>query len=175
MTVEGAPLRAVLALPANVLGTIPALLLWWSDGWRLARPGEPRFWGALLLLAAGTTLMVRTISLFARIGRGTLAPWSPTRRLVVEGVYGHVRNPMISGVVANLFGEALLFGAWPIAGWGALFLAVNAVYIPLSEEPGLAARFGAEYRRYRAHVPRWIPRLRPWRPEVHPPPRGEGR
>lgn len=43
----------------------------------------------------------------------------------------------------------------------------NAVYIPLVEEPGLAQRFGEDYRIYRQYVPRWIPRMTPWdQPEI---------
>ena len=34
-----------------------------------------------------------------------------------------------------------------------------------SEEPGLEKRFGAEYVEYKRNVPRWIPRLKPWRPQ----------
>jgi protein-S-isoprenylcysteine O-methyltransferase Ste14 len=39
---------------------------------------------------------------------------------------------------------------------------VNAIYIPLLEEPGLERRFGADYVLYKRNVPRWIPRLRAW-------------
>ena len=68
---------------------------------------------------AGFALWVWTVRLFARIGRGTLAPWDPTERLVVEGPYAHVRNPMITGVLAVLLGEALIFGSTAIAIWAA--------------------------------------------------------
>jgi protein-S-isoprenylcysteine O-methyltransferase Ste14 len=37
------------------------------------------------------------------------------------------------------------------------------VYIPLLEEPLLLERFGDGYREYCRHVPRLLPRLRPWR------------
>jgi protein-S-isoprenylcysteine O-methyltransferase Ste14 len=70
---------------------------------------------------------------------------------------------MISGVIAILLGEALIFGSLPLLLWALFFGTVNAVYIPFSEEPGLAKRFGDEYRLYQRHVPRWLPRLRPWR------------
>lgn len=157
-------LGAILALPANVLGTIPALLLWLTEDWRLAGPGDARLWLALACGAGGVTLMAHTIRRFEREGRGTLAPWHPTRELVVTGIYRRVRNPMISGVVLNLAAEALLFGSTAVALWAALFWAINAVYIPLFEEPGLEARFGEGYRRYKRHVPRWVPRWRPWQP-----------
>jgi protein-S-isoprenylcysteine O-methyltransferase Ste14 len=106
--------------------------------------------------------MQRTISLFAREGKGTLAPWDPTQRLVVRGPYRYVRNPMITGVLSILLGEAALFGSLWVLAWWLAFFAINAVYFPLIEEPGLRGRFGDEYERYRRSVPRWIPRRRPW-------------
>ena len=69
---------------------------------------------------------------------------------------------MISGVLLVLLAEALLFQSWPITAWMILFFAGNAIYFPLVEEKGLEKRFGDEYLKYKARVPRWIPRLRPW-------------
>jgi protein-S-isoprenylcysteine O-methyltransferase Ste14 len=69
---------------------------------------------------------------------------------------------MISGVVFVLFGEALVLLSRPHLTWAITFLAINFVYIPLLEEPQLKGRFGANYVEYCRHVPRLIPRLRPW-------------
>src|SRR5262245_14927114 len=113
-------------------------------------------------LAVGLVLFVASVRRFAVEGRGTLAPWDPPRELVIRGPYRYVRNPMISGVVFVLFGEALVLVSKPHALWATAFLAVNLVYIPLIEEPQLEARFGAAYREYCKHVPRIVPRLRPW-------------
>src|SRR5262249_5094007 len=74
----------------------------------------------------------------------------------------HVRNPMISGVFFVLLGEAVLAASLPLLGWFAAFVVVNAVYIPLAEEPGLVKRFGGDYLAYRQNGPSWIPSLRPW-------------
>jgi protein-S-isoprenylcysteine O-methyltransferase Ste14 len=71
---------------------------------------------------------------------------------------------MISGVVLLLLGEAALLGSFPLLVWGVSVFAVNAVYLPFVEERGLRRRFGEEYDEYRANVPRWLPRLRPWTP-----------
>jgi protein-S-isoprenylcysteine O-methyltransferase Ste14 len=115
-----------------------------------------------LVFAAGFTLFAWCVLLFARVGRGTLAPWDPTRRLVVAGPYRHVRNPMITAVCTMLAGEALFFHSARIAGWLLFVVAINHAYFLLLEEPGLLARFGDEYARYRAAVPRWLPRRRGW-------------
>src|SRR5262245_44470319 len=94
-------LRAVLLLPVVVTVVIPGTILWLAGPdtlglWQsvpATRVVLPVFGGALLCL--GLVLMVATIRLFVTVGKGTLAPWDPTQRLVVRGVYRHVRNPMI--------------------------------------------------------------------------------
>ncbi len=156
-------------LPITVTGIIPLLLISTTNtlntGWGLPPPIHllPILLG-LALIAGGLWLMIMTIRMFITIGKGTLAPWDPTRRLVVVGIYRYVRNPMISGVCAVVLGEAILFGSVPVLIWALIVIAVNLVYIPLSEEPGLRQRFGVDYDEYARHVPRWIPRLSPWIP-----------
>jgi len=59
-------------------------------------------------------------------------------------------------------GEALISGSRLLLSWFILFLVVNLIYIPLLEEPQLERRFGEAYRQYQQHVPRWIPRWKPW-------------
>ena len=84
--------------------------------------------------------MVATIRLFVTVGRGTLAPWDPPQRLVVRGVYRHVRNPMIAGLFFVLLGESVLRRPCRCLCWFLVAGIINAVYIPLSEEPGLVER-----------------------------------
>jgi protein-S-isoprenylcysteine O-methyltransferase Ste14 len=118
----------------------------------------------LVSLAIGLMLFVSSLRQFVSRGRGTLAPWDPPVHLVVHGPYRYVRNPMISGVIFVLIGEALVLLSRPHAAWAAAVFAINAIYIPLLEEPMLRERFGDEYREYTRHVPRLFPRVRPWMP-----------
>jgi protein-S-isoprenylcysteine O-methyltransferase Ste14 len=160
-------LIAILALPITAAVLIP---IWLARRYAIAYniPMDSQgvlfqFFGTAALLL-GLALFSASLYHFATQGRGTLAPWDPPRQLVVRGPYRFVRNPMISGVIFILAGEALLLASLPHAVWAALFVAANLIYIPLVEEPQLEARFGEPYRRYRQHVPRFIPRLRPWDP-----------
>jgi len=147
--------RAIVLLPGMVTIAVPALLLS-GEGAELA--SWPWVVAGAALILAGVAMWLWTVRLLARIGKGTLAPWDPTRHLVVEGPYRHVRNPMISAVAAVLLGEALLFASAGLLIWFALVVAINTAYFVLSEEPGLESRFGDEYREYKRSVPRWVPR-----------------
>lgn len=159
---------AIAVLPVTVTALVP----WWiarREGTTLSLAGDAfdiALQGAgVLVLIVGLWLFVYSLAHFARRGRGTLAPWDPPKSLVVSGPYRYVRNPMISGVIFVLFGEALVLHSWPHVTWALAFLALNAVYIPLLEEPRLELRFGDAYRRYCRHVGRLVPRLHPWLPE----------
>ena len=118
--------------------------------------------GAAILLA-GLALFAWSLYYFATRGRGTLAQWDPPRALVVGGPYRFVRNPMISGVIFVVCGEALVLLSLPHAIWAATFIVINIVYIRLVEESSLETRFGGAYREYTRHVRRFVPHLRPWR------------
>jgi len=117
----------------------------------------------LVLFSFGLVLFVASLRRFAADGKGTLAPWDPPSVFVVRGPYQIVRNPMISGVIMSLFGEALVLLSPPHGIWAVIFLVLNLFYIPLVEEPQLKQRFGDSYREYCRHVRRFIPRFSPWR------------
>jgi protein-S-isoprenylcysteine O-methyltransferase Ste14 len=103
------------------------------------------------------------------VGKGTLAHWNPTQRLVVQGIYRHIRNPMIAGVCCLLVGESLVAASLPLFAWFVVFVIANAVYFPVAEERGMVNRFGDNDLAYQRNVPRWIPRLRPWDGEEYAP------
>ena len=153
-------------LPILVTILIPFLILFltrWTPSWLLLFPlNYLAGMFSLISIIVGLYLLTSTIRMFARIGRGTLAPWKPTQNLVVHGIYRYARNPMISGGLLVLFGESVLFGSTLMFLWSLFFLIGNHFYFIKSEESGLVKRFGDEYLRYAENVPRWIPRRTPW-------------
>ena len=156
---------AAIVMPFTMAVLVPLWIVRTDD--RAAVGGLPAFASQLAgvaALAIGLLLFVSSVRHFAVQGRGTLAPWDPPKLLVVAGPYRYVRNPMISGVVFILAGEALVLVSRPLALWALLFLCVNLVYIPLLEEPLLVERFGDAYREYCREVHRIVPRARPWDP-----------
>ena len=153
--------KAILILPFNVLITLPIIILCFC-GFSLIKPElSVALVLMLLFFISGFTLMVKTISLFVHIGKGSLAPWNPTKKLIVIGPYAYVRNPMLLGVFLVLAGETLLFQSRALGIYLFIFIVINAFYFPLSEEKGLLKRFGEDYADYKRNVPRFIPRLTP--------------
>lgn len=158
---------AIAVLPFTMIVLIP---LWIACTYATPfsftnRPPHAALMAAgIILVAVGLFLFISSLYEFATRGQGTLAPWDPPKNLVLRGPYRYVRNPMISGVIIILFGEAAVLYSQPHAIWALTFLLINAIYIPLLEEPQLARRFGADYDEYRRHVHIIVPRLRPWTP-----------
>jgi protein-S-isoprenylcysteine O-methyltransferase Ste14 len=149
--------------PGFVLVYIP----YWLTRFRVP-VGEP-LWQIVLaaaLIAAGTAPLFESMKRFVIVGRGTLVPAVPTVRLVVSGFYRRVRNPMYTGLLVVLAGEAILFESRDLVLYIAAIWLGTHLFVCFYEEPTLTRRYGVEYLRFKKHVPRWIPRLRPWRGET---------
>jgi protein-S-isoprenylcysteine O-methyltransferase Ste14 len=169
MTMLIRQLVAIAALPFTVTILVPMAILR-RNPFEPAMPHSMLELSTIILgvvaLSAGAVLFAACVFQFWTRGRGTLAPWDPPRRFVADGPYRYVRNPMITGVILILIGEAAILRSSSLAQWSALFVAINMIYIPLLEEPMLRARFGSAYEDYLQAVPRFIPRLRPWHPRA---------
>ena len=146
--------------------TLAGLVPWSITGWQLRPPflglELTRGIGAIMILA-GVPGLVDAFARFALQGLGTPAPIAPPRNLVVTGLYRYVRNPIYVAVVAIILGQAVLMGDWRLIVYGALLWLVFHVFVVAYEEPTLERTFGREYEAFRAAVPRWIPRMTPWR------------
>jgi protein-S-isoprenylcysteine O-methyltransferase Ste14 len=142
-------------------GTVDGVVPWWITGWRGESGVALRVVGGLLA-AGGVAVLVESFVRFALRGLGTPAPVFPTRHLVSGGFYRHVRNPMYVANVAIILGQALWFRSVPLLEYAAIVWAAFHLFVILYEEPTLRDTYGAEYDAFRAHVPRWIPRLRAW-------------
>ncbi len=111
----------------------------------------------LIPFALGAAGILWSFVLFVRIGRGTPNPWDPPRALVTAGPFAWVRNPIILSHALALLGIGLLLAS-PATVVVVLVLGIPVQFVVRHEEHVLEARYGDAYRRYRASVPRWIPR-----------------
>jgi protein-S-isoprenylcysteine O-methyltransferase Ste14 len=131
------------ALLARDLGTHPLLLVL----------------SALLVGLSFRIAFQRKKQLTTRIltGLPELAPEGQSGSLLTEGIYAHMRHPRYVEIGVGTLGYAL-FSNW----LGALVVGLATLpllhAIVLLEERELSERFGEEYERYRARVPRYLPR-----------------
>jgi protein-S-isoprenylcysteine O-methyltransferase Ste14 len=155
-SILGSAMFFVLA-PGTVAGLVPYLI----SGWRFEAPllgiAASR-WAGALLVALGVTGLLHCFARFALEGRGTPAPVAPTETLVISGLYRYVRNPMYVAVVSVIVGQAVLFGSVALLGYAAIVWLCFHLFVLAYEEPTLSRRYGQAYDRYRATVPRWLPR-----------------
>jgi protein-S-isoprenylcysteine O-methyltransferase Ste14 len=118
------------------------------SGWRA--PGLP-------LIALGAACYFWCAWNFAWKGLGTPAPIDPPKTLIARGPYRFVRNPMYTGVLTVILGEAFLFASLRLLLAAAGFWLFSHAFVVLYEEPTLRAKFGASYEDYCRRVPRWVP------------------
>jgi protein-S-isoprenylcysteine O-methyltransferase Ste14 len=147
--------------PGIVAGYVPWLMTRWRAGPPLLGLIGDRALG-ILLLVIGATVLLDSFARFAVQGRGTPAPVLPTTRLIATGAYRYVRNPMYVSVISLVIGQGLLFGSVRVLVYAGCLWVAFQLFIVLYEEPTLRRAYGKEYDRYRAAVPRWLPRVRPW-------------
>lgn len=142
-----------------VLVYMPARLLSWSG---IVRPAaiEVRQVAGMVIGAAGAAVALWCIFTFASIGRGTPAPFDPPRRLVIQGPYRFVRNPMYIGAGLALGSAALFYESLPLLGYAGLFFLATHLFVLWYEEPTLLRTFGQEYEAYCRQVGRWWPSVR---------------
>jgi protein-S-isoprenylcysteine O-methyltransferase Ste14 len=92
----------------------------------------------------------------SRLGGGGPGLAVPPERIVDQGIYAYVRNPMYLGYLIFLLGLAITFQSWAALG----LLAFHLVWFnnrAKSDEAHLETLFGAPYLAYKARVKRWIP------------------
>jgi protein-S-isoprenylcysteine O-methyltransferase Ste14 len=109
----------------------------------------------LPLAALGAGLAVAGFRALRRAGTHP-DPRKPTTRIVDDGPYSFTRNPMYLAMALVHGGVSLRANA----GWAALALPLVLLVVRRGvidrEERYLEARFGDEYRAYRARVRRWL-------------------
>jgi protein-S-isoprenylcysteine O-methyltransferase Ste14 len=107
-----------------------------------------------IALVVGIGMAIGAIRIFQRIGTPA-RPSQPTLALASTGVFTRTRNPMYVGGSLVLLGIAIGFAL----DWVLLLLVVSLPVlhygIILREERYLERKFGDEYRRYKATVPRY--------------------
>jgi protein-S-isoprenylcysteine O-methyltransferase Ste14 len=135
------------------------MFLWMEDIWGIPRHASAILSTLSVLFALlAVALQIWCIALFQRSGGGTPSPAVPTTKLVTNGPYRWVRNPMNSGEVILVLSLAGWFGSRALLTYAILAWLAFHCFVVWWEEPRLLLQHGEEYARYKARVQRWVPR-----------------
>ncbi len=86
-------------------------------------------------------------------------PFNPPPKLITNGLYAYVRNPMLLGLFIFMLGLGVLFGSLSLIFiFTPLFIVLNVLYLKAIEEKELEKKFGKEYLEYKKRVPMFIPK-----------------
>ena len=137
---------------AHLAGLAAGVFLQQVVPWRVPVPMALRWLIGSALLAGGLSVVVATVG-----ATGDVRLAHPGR-LVVTGPYARSRNPMYVGWSLLHLGAGVATGSpWIVA---TLLPAAGSIHRTVRrEEDALGRQFGAEFERYRATVPRYLPRL----------------
>lgn len=144
--------------PVILLATVAlGFLLQWLTPLPLPGEVDPALRIGAGVVAAALGVLCFLLARVSLVRRGTnLNPLRPTTALVTEGVYRWSRNPIYVGGIVAMVGVGLVFKL----GWLLPLLVPSVLALHFGvvrrEERYLEAKFGDEYRRYKASVPRYL-------------------
>ncbi|MGH6923698.1 MAG: methyltransferase family protein [Propylenella sp.] len=141
-------------IPLAVL-VVGVLVDWlWPVGLLDPIPRAARIIVGVVLFAPGLATAIAGDRHFERIGTN-VNPMRPALRLATEGIFAHIRNPMYFGMALGVLSIVVGFAL----EWTFVALIVGALVMHFGvvrrEERYLERKFGDDYRRYKANVPRY--------------------
>jgi protein-S-isoprenylcysteine O-methyltransferase Ste14 len=142
--------------PGLVAGLIPYWILGPKFKHQFSLPFTFYQYLGLLFFFTGLFVLLHCIARFAVVGRGTLSPIDPTKKLVISGMYKYSRNPMYVGVLMILLGEVFFFQSYHLGVYLLVMALIFNFFILAVEEPRLRRDFGAGYSDYCRKVRRWL-------------------
>jgi protein-S-isoprenylcysteine O-methyltransferase Ste14 len=146
----------VIARPPRIFAAFlllgAGLELMWPSGFV---PELARYIGGFVLIPLGVALMAAAMGRFRRAGTA-VETWRPSTAVVREGPYAYSRNPIYVAMISIHIGIGVAADSLWILGLLLPVLALLRWGVIAAEERYMEAKFGADYRDYKASVRRWL-------------------
>ena len=113
--------------------------------------------GSAIIAIVGMGLQLWCIVVFQSVGKGTPSPAFAPIKLVGQGPYAVIRNPMNLGELMVLLALCAWFGSPLLLAYTMAAALAFHLFIVFWEEPRHLRRFGAQYVEYKRNVGRWWP------------------
>ena len=159
---------ALLALGYGFLAfyVLPSIIMLAMGGsWNIGARPAWLIMAGLPLLGACFVLGLSAVQMFVVHGEGTPIPLDPTKRLVRSGVFAYLVNPMqLSSALSWIVIGVMIGNIW-VASAAVMAWVFVAGMVRWHHRHDLLQRFPEGWPTYRANVPEWLPRWRPWVPE----------
>lgn len=147
---------------ALLLWLLPATALTQAAGSWTALRAHPAWMYLPMILPAG--LMAHALYLFARHGDGTGFPYDPPKKLVTQGIYAYVSNPMQIAICMAMTWWGVLLQNTVVGFCGPLALLLFIVFKDVCNGSSNLCGQDPGWRAYQSAVPRWWPRRRAYVP-----------
>lgn len=164
------PISALLGTMLFLFLLVPFFIVWIPYE-ILSASGHDLEWNStaiqyvgLVFIFPGAVAYLWCSGSFVIHAKGTPIPFTPTKELVVTGLYKFVRNPLYIAGTLVLSGETLLFQSKGLFIYTIVMFGIFHIHV-LMEETHLENTFGNKYEQYRRSVPRWIPRFKSYKDE----------
>jgi len=151
-------IAAAVALHAAFTVSVPLILLHMVDGRARIFAFGLWPWFGIPVVFAGVACYVWALGQLLRRKTSALPGMAPVA-LETTGLYSHVRNPVLLGVVLILAGEAVNARSLLLAIYAAIYWLALDRLVAVREERDLCVVFGDRYLDYCRNVPRWLPKF----------------
>lgn len=146
----GIDLSAYMAGLGYVAGVLISGPVHFSETVRSGGPVTYALAGAFIIFIAAVLLIQRHMRFSLRA-----STFGKPQHLSTGGVFRYSRNPIYVAFFVPLLSIALVSVVASAAAFVVYIVAMNLTVIR-NEERDLTEKFGEEYRRYKASVPRWL-------------------
>lgn len=140
------------------LYVIPTFIYWLETQFQLPPLNKNPRWAIFIFTGASILGLISGLTIAVK-GSGTPLPLNCTQKLVIQGPYKYVRNPMAIAGLSQGIAVSLWLGSWLVIVYVIAGMLIWDQIVRPVEENDLRVRFQDEYEDYCREIKCWIPKF----------------